>query len=393
LKQLLYSLTLSSAGGIPLLCRVASGHVTADTSHQRNWDLLCELAGTTDFLYVADCKLVTRANLNYIATRGGRCVSVMPRTRREDTLFRTQLRRDEIGWQPLWTKHDDGGHVVDQFSVTAGPVVLPEGYHLWWYHSTHKADRDQASRSQRLQRAVRSLQHLQTKVRGPRSRLRDRPKLQQHIGQLLQHYDVADLVRVTLVEQAHETYHQRRRGRPGPHTEYVRRVRQRLDLDWTIDAAAVVAAQKTDGVLPLLTNALTLTALETLHAYKRQPVIEKRFEQRKTDFAVAPVWLKDVRRIDGLLHVYFLVLLVEALLERDLRRGRERAGLEALPLYPEGRPCRYPTARRVFDLFAPVQQHTLETTEGTTTTVVTDLTDVQRQVLRWLGIPAHTYAG
>ncbi len=137
----------------------------------------------------------------------------------------------------------------------------------------------------------------------------------------------------------------------------------------------------------------TLTAWQALHAYKRQPVIEKRFEQLKTDFAVAPVWLKDVRRIDGLLHVYFIVLLVEALIERELRRGLERAGLEALPLYPEGRPCRYPTARRVFDLFAPVQQHTLETTEGTTTTVVTDLTDVQRQVLRLLGIPAHTYAG
>jgi transposase len=31
-----------------------------------------------------------------------------------------------------------------------------------------------------------------------------------------------------------------------------------------------------------------------LRAYKRQPIIEKRFCQLKTDFAVAPVYLKDV---------------------------------------------------------------------------------------------------
>ena len=126
-------------------------------------------------------------------------------------------------------------------------------------------------------------------------------------------------------------------------------------------------------------------------AYKRQPTIEKRFEQLKTDFAVSPVWLKDVRRIEGLLHVYFIALLVESLLERELRRGMKREGLEALPLYPESRPCRCPTARRVIDLFESVQRHTLETTAGETTTAVTELTPLQRQVLRLLGVPANAY--
>jgi hypothetical protein len=35
-----------------------------------------------------------------------------------------------------------------------------------------------------------------------------------------------------------------------------------------------------------------------LHAYKRQPQIERRFEQFKTDYVVAPVFLKDVARIE-----------------------------------------------------------------------------------------------
>src|SRR5208283_1946528 len=70
-------------------------------------------------------------------------------------------------------------------------------------------------------------------------------------------------------------------------------------------------------------------------------------------------FLKDVGRIEALLAVYFLALLLEALIERELRQAMDRAGIEALPLYPEGRPCRCPTTRRVIDLFEPIQRHTL----------------------------------
>ena len=88
-------------------------------------------------------------------------------------------------------------------------------------------------------------------------------------------------------------------------------------------------------------------------------MIEKRFSQLKTDFVVAPVFLKEVSRIQALLCVYFLALLVESLLERELRRAMEREGIDSLPLYPEGRACRRPTARKVIDLFEDVQRHEL----------------------------------
>ena len=82
-----------------------------------------------------------------------------------------------------------------------------------------------------------------------------------------------------------------------------------------------------DGVFPLITNDRTLTERELLLAYKCQPVIEKRFVQLKTDFAVAPVYLKEVSRIQALLCLYFFVLLVESLLERELRQAMVRANV------------------------------------------------------------------
>src|SRR5262249_50047163 len=143
-----------------------------------------------------DCKLATIANMNYIAQHGGRFVSVLPRTRKEDAAFRARLLNDEIVWQPLWEKRDDQGQLRDLFSACAQPTALPEGYRLWWFHSTHKAELDLAARGGRLQRAEQHLRQLQKKLRGPRARQRDRGKLQDKVQKILDHYDVASYVQV-----------------------------------------------------------------------------------------------------------------------------------------------------------------------------------------------------
>jgi len=393
LKQLLYILTITEDGGVPIHYRAASGNVTDDRTHCATWDLLCQIAGRRDFLYVADCKLATMENMAYIAGHDGRFVSVLPRTRKEDAAFRAQLFQGQVRWQRLWDKCDDQGVVVDHFTVVEPAVVLPESYRLWWFHSTRKAELDLAARSGRLQRAEQQLRQLQGKLRSPRARRRDRGKVEDTVTQILDYYDLTECIKVQIVERQQETYHQRRRGRPGKNTEYVKHVRSRLDLEYTLDAEQLARQRQADGIFPLVTNDPRLAALAVLHAYKGQPQIEKRFEQLKTDFVVAPVFLKDVGRIEALLGMYFLVLLVEALLERELRQAMQRQGIETLPLYPEGRPCRRPTARRVIDLFESIQRHTFEQPAVEPTTQISELSPLQRKLLCLLGLPATTYAG
>lgn len=112
--------------------------------------------------------------------------------------------------------------------------------------------------------------------------------------------------RVQVAETRIETFRQNHRGRPGPNTRYIKQVKLRYDLKYEIEHEQLGAAECVDGVFPLVSNDQKLSELELLHAYKRQPLIEKRFEQLKTDFAIAPMWLKDVARIDALLGVYYL---------------------------------------------------------------------------------------
>jgi hypothetical protein len=130
LKQLLYILTISSDGGVPVHFRAASGNVTDDTTHRDTWELLCQLAGRKDFLYVADCKLATMENMHYIAGKQGRFVSVLPRTRSEDAKLRERVRKGEVVWQHLWDKSNDQGQILDQFSVCVASATTSEGYAL-----------------------------------------------------------------------------------------------------------------------------------------------------------------------------------------------------------------------------------------------------------------------
>ena len=92
LKQLLYVLTVTSDGNVPVYFSTASGNTVDDNTHIPTWDLLYELVGGPEFLYVADCKLASRENLAHIARRGGRFVTVLPRGRAEDVAFRQRLR-------------------------------------------------------------------------------------------------------------------------------------------------------------------------------------------------------------------------------------------------------------------------------------------------------------
>ena len=120
-------------------------------------------------------------------------------------------------------------------------------------------------------------------------------------------------------------------------------------------------------------------------------MIEKRFEQLKTVLAVAPVFLKNEGRIEALFTLYFLALLVHALIERALRLAMKRAAIGQLPLYPEQRQCVHPTTEQVLRLFSLAQRHILTHEAAPVQVFDAELTDLQRQLLKLLGVPLDAY--
>jgi transposase len=392
LKQLLYILTVTEDGGVPVYFATRSGNTTDDQTHEETWNILRELVGRADFLYVADCKLATMDNMRYIHRQGGRFVSVLPATRKEDTEFRQRLVAEPRAakWEWLHDLQDDAGEVEDRLSIWPRETLTADGYRLWWFHSTRKAQRDEAARLKKIERAIGALTELRRRMAGPRTRLRTQEQVQDAVKQVLDSLEVRRWLRVGILAFRTEDYRQSHRGRPGKDTHYVKRETMSYDLTWELDTEALEQDRAGDGVFPLVTNVRAFSALDTLLAYKRQPVIEKRFSQLKTDFSVAPVYLKNVRRIQAMLCVYFFAMLVQTLLERELRNAMQQRSVKSLPMYPERRACKRPTTRRLIEIFESIQRHALSGTRETETSV-TDLTRLQRRILKLLHMPSKDY--
>ena len=70
---------------------------------------------------------------------------------------------------------------------------------------------------------------------------------------------------------------------------------------FTVDDTAIAHDAASDGMWPLLTNDQQMTPAELFDAYRWQPNLEKRHAQLKGTQLVAPMWLRDPARIDGLL--------------------------------------------------------------------------------------------
>lgn len=97
-------------------------------------------------------------------------------------------------------------------------------------------------------------------------------------------------------------------------------------LVWNFDQTAIDAEAATDGWYALLTNLTPTEAstAEVLVRYKGQEVVERRYSDFKGPLAVAPMMLKNNRRIQALITVICLALLVFCLVER--RAPRHLAG-------------------------------------------------------------------
>jgi len=393
LKQLLFVLTVSADGAVPVHVRVLDGNTADSTTHVATWDMLRKLAGKPDFLYVADSKLCSGETLAHIDQHQGRFITVLPRSRREDRWFRQFVQTQVPAWAEVLRRPHPRRRTgpPDVWRVVDAPLPSKEGYRIIWVWNSLMAAHDAEVRQARIERAWEMLQALQAKLAGPRCRLRSRPRVEAEAKAMLHTAGASAWVAYEIEEHREPLFRQERRGRRGHATRYVRGERVRFTLTFQTRAAAIKTDAQCDGLFPLLTNCRDLSPKQILEAYKFQPRLEKRLEQLKSVEEVRPVFLKTARRIEALLFLYFIALLVQALLERDVRGAMERAGVPMLPLYPEQRKCRAPSAARILEEFGRLQRHRLYQRGEFVQTFDPELTDLHHQILNLLEIPASAF--
>jgi transposase len=391
LKQLLWILTAAADEALPLAYRLADGNTNDERTHIETWDVLRELTGRSDFLYVADCKLATGEQMRHIDAHGGRFVTLLPRGRKEDRLLRDRTRRRP----PLWREAErrPGPRKSDPCEVwrtAPAPIDSADGFRIVWVHSSQQQRLDERIRSDRLARAQAALGALNQRLHGPKCRFAERHRLRTAVEAILAKHRCAQLVHTDIHDRPPQRVTAKIRTPDGA-SHRRRTLRPRFTLSWQIDRRALAREAAADGCYALITNDRALTDPDILAAYRYQPNLEKRHHQLKSVHEATPVFLKNPARIEALFLCHYIALLTNALIERQLRHAMTREQIDELPLYPEQRACRQPTAARTLELFTDLTRHHLTRHGHHIQTLAPQPTPLQTQLLELLKVPPTAY--
>jgi len=388
LKQLVYSLCVTSDGAVPVHFKAYDGNQTDDGIHLETWSRLRTLLQHPRFIYVADCKLCTEKNLRTIDSERGFFVTVVPKTRSEVATFGEAILAGDVRWEEILRRRADRNEkAFDVIECAIGPYLLREGFTLYWYRSSQKKKRDEQDRNERIERTKERLETLDLRrMRGPKTDA----AIRKRVDEILAQHHAEEWVTVEIKWDPVEKFKAITRGKPTADTPF-RRIIQRVPrLHISTNAANIAQSAAMDGIFPLTTN--TKEKPEDVYKiYKYQPRIEKRHALLKSTLDVAPIWLKKNARIEALMYLEFIAQIIAALIERDLRKTMVEKSIELLCSLPEGRPSKTPTIEQVLRLFENQNKHTLYDGNRLIKQFADPLTAVQSQILQLLRIPTTIY--
>lgn len=394
LKQLLWILTVSADGAVPVHFKVTDGNVEDSTTHKETWDLLRQLVGSPKFLYVADSKLCTGPNLRYIDHEKGAFITPLPQSRKEDAQFREWLSNHDPGWREIarFLRHGQSPDQADVIQSMESPIPEVNGFRLIWFFSSRKSQSDAEKRQEAILRAVKGLEKLKARLDGPRCRIHHQRTAIKAVEAILSENGCSRWIDYT-VQRTHElTWRCETRKRTGARVKRIVGSKLRFELTWRILEENIRKDARCDGISPLVTNQQQMSALELYTAYHRNHIfLELRHDLLKNTLQVTPAYLHSVTRLEAFLLLEYIAITVHALIERRLRLEMQRRRLEDIPLYPEARECRAPTASRLFDVFAHVAVHDLVTEGRIIQRFQPQLSKLQLQLLDLLGLSAEIY--
>jgi transposase len=336
LKQIQAGLAVTGDGGIPVFHRAYDGGAAEVAQVVGAMTELQKMAKPRDFLLIGDSKLVSYGNVSAMIDAGTGFIApaakaYTPATTLAALDLDVATEVDYVAERDMAKPATDRGrwHVTeDTMTLTGkrkrGPALTLRRVFV---HSTARAHAAATARAKKLNRATDDLGRLQ---RGLGSR----------------HYpdEKAANTRITAITATRRvTAYLRTQTGTDPTTG-------KPTLRWWFDQTALDAETATDGWYALLTNLpADVTAAEVLIRYKGQEVVERRYGAFKGPLAVAPLFLKNNRRIAALITVICLALLIFCLIERQVRQAiAPHTTLDGLYV---GRPAK-PTGRLIFQALA-----------------------------------------
>ena len=350
LKQFMMSL-LCVEGNIPLAGKVQDGNAADTQLNNEELERLSSLIKATgqerkDFLYIADCKLVTKANLELMGNDP--FITRLPASYKAHAeAVDAALKADT--WETIGTLNQtttSSNRPAADYKVNEQTIELyGKKYRAIVVHSSNHD-------KQRTKRIEREIGEAEAKIiatckQGQKDLYQCQDDAKESLKKLKQNFQ-GGLWEVTGEIEEIKAYGPGRPPAKGP--KKVKSISYRLKLQRHQNTQRISKHKERAGCFVLLTNTTTdpesqeksYSARDCLTNYKGQYGVERNFSFLKEPLIVNDIFLKKPERINALGMIMILSLLVWSLMERTMRRTQTEKDLKLQDL--DRKPTKRPTS-------------------------------------------------
>ena len=388
LKQLIWSMSVSSDHAFPLFQKAYSGNTADVTTYVEQWNNLIDLLDRRDFLYVGDSKLITHENMAYIADNDGFFIAPAPMYESYKTVFENALKQH--GQERLLAYKDRFNR---GFEVPMGFSHNGKDYRLrmiiLFNHGL--CARKQKALQNRFDKTLADFVEISNKLN--RYKLKGRQDIDAACAAILKKNKTAPFFSYILTNNPITTYKNGRRGRPCAKSKKVPEVKDHFAVNLKFNEKAFEDARSRCGYYPLLTNQQPerLSIEEAMLAHKNQYKPEHTYRRSKGPYSIEPIYLHTPERIEAFLLLFKIALQMVVLIERTARKNihDRHCGLDGF--MPNRKDVRNPRSEYMLKEFEDIVRGQMQLPDGNTYGFVSELNGLQKDILSILEVPLDYY--
>lgn len=391
LKQLVWSMSVSSDSAFPLFQQAYSGNTADVDTYVKQWHNLIDLLGRQDFLFVGDSKVASKSNMAHIHDHDGFFLSPLPMYASYNKAFNAALDQHRFELLLAYKEKINRGFEV--------PLTIDHDGRLYPFRMIILFDhglfiRKNNSITQRIDKAQAAFDLLASKLNT--YRLKTRAAIDKACKAIVKKYQVSDFLQYSIHNDAQVSYKNKKRGRPAAAqpVEKIRIVKDHFHLQVLLNEKAVEDARYRAGYYPLVTNkpAEALSIQEAMIAHKNQYKVEHTYRRSKTNLSLEPIYLQTPERIEAYLFLFKIALQIIVLMERTARNNIRSRNQGLDDFMPNKKDYRTPKAEYLLQKFEHVVSGQVPLPDGKSYGFVSELSKLQNDILDILGVPAKCYS-
>jgi transposase len=387
--------------GMPLVTQVVSGEKADDRLYLPAIQQVRQGLKKRGVLYVGDCKLMSLDNRADIQAGGDYYLGPFSKVQFSDEVLEAQLQAVWSGQQALtsiYRTNADGEEekIAEGFEREERLSAAVEGKDVSWcerrlfIRSFQVAKAAETALGERLDQAQVALEALNERKQG-KQHFTEIEALRQAVEEVLRQHRVEGLLSVSFTQQVQERQVRKYGARPAEV-----RIEREVSLTVSRNEPAIQQTIAHLGWRVYATNASQedLPLAKAVLAYRNEYLVERGFARLKgRTLSLTPMFLKDDRRVTGLIRLLSIGLRVLTLLEFVVRRGLAQNQEQLVGLYA-GNPKRTtatPRAETLLEAFKNIYLNTVTIGEQILLHI-TPLSELQKKILSLLGLSPDIYS-